>query len=73
MSADVSEAFRRGLTFKELFEGGTGAEMRKIQLAPSRKCDELIRTIPGMEDFDSQREGLELLKPGFGLKDAPRM
>ena len=73
VSADVSEAFLRGLTFKELFEGGTGREMRNVQLALPAGCDELIRTIPGMEDFDSQVEGLELLKPGFGLKDAPRM
>ena len=26
-----------------------------------------------MEDFDSSKECLELLKPGFGLRDAPRL
>ena len=39
------------------------------QLKWREGCDELIRSIHGMEDVDSQREGFELVKPGFGLKD----
>ena len=33
----------------------------------------LMRAIPGFEDFNGQQECLEMLKPGFGLKDAPRL
>ena len=67
VSADVSEAFLRGLTFKELFDAGADQVLREVQLLLPPG------TLPGMEDFDSQKEVLHMLKPGFGLKDAPRL
>ena len=73
LSADVSEAFLRGLTFKELFESGHDNVLREVQLILPPGSDELVRTIPGLEDYDSRKEVLYLLKPGFGLKDAPRL
>ena len=73
LSADVSEAFLRGLTFKELHECGYDSTLREVQLILPAGCDELIHAVPGLEDFDSQREVLYLLRPGFGLKDAPRL
>ena len=63
----------RGLTFEELFQSGHSTEMRSVQLLLPEGSEELLRTIPGMEDFNPDTECLELLKPGFGLKDAPRL
>ena len=73
VSADISEAFLRGLTFQELFDTGHDKVFRKVQLILPPGATELIRTIPGMENFNPEEEVLELLKPGFGLKDAPRL
>ncbi|CAK9099575.1 unnamed protein product, partial [Durusdinium trenchii] len=36
-------------------------------------CGVLFRSLGGMEDFCEETEVLEMLKPGFGLKDAPRL
>jgi hypothetical protein len=33
----------------------------------------LFKQLPGMSDFDSIREVLKMLRPGYGLKDAPRL
>ena len=73
VSADVSEAFLRGITFAELHESGVDPVLRKVQMLLPPGAEELIRTIPGFEDFNGQQECLEMLKPGFGLKDAPRL
>ena len=73
VSADVSEAFLRGLTFAELYETGVDPVLREVQLIIPPGAEELIRTLPGFENFSSQNECLKLLKPGFGLKDAPRL
>ena len=72
VSADVSEAFLRGITFAELHSAGIDPILRKVQLVLPPGADELIRSLPGFSDYDSEHECLELLKPGFGLKDAPR-
>ena len=72
-SADVAEAFLRGLTFRELFENGEDAVLRDVQLILPPGSAELIQAIPGLESFNCDREVLYLLKPGFGLKDAPRL
>ncbi len=34
--------------------------------------EELLRKIKGFEDFHPARETLEMIKPIYGLKDAPR-
>ena len=73
VSADVSEAFLRGMTFKELYEEGEDAELREVQLLLPPGSVELVRTLPGMEGFSEEEEVLFLRKPGFGLKDAPRL
>ena len=72
-SADVSEAFLRGLSFRELHASGEDAVLRSVQLELPAGSVELLRTLPGMSDFDPQVECLNMLKPGFGLKDAPRL
>ena len=72
-SADVSEAFLRGLSFEELHRSGVDKELREVQLLLPPGSLELIRSVPGLESFDPETEVLHLLKPGFGLKDAPRL
>ena len=46
VSADVSEAFLRGLTFKELFDAGADQVLREVQLLLPPGSEELIRTLP---------------------------
>ena len=65
VSADVSEAFLRGMTFKELFDEGHDKELRKVQLSLPPGAVELLRTLPGMEGFSEETEDLYLRKPGF--------
>ena len=72
-SADVSEAFLRGLSFEELHRSGIDKELREVQLLLPPGSLELIQSVPGLENFDPNTEVLHLLKPGFGLKDAPRL
>lgn len=71
-SADISEAFLRGLSFEQLHLE-EGEELRKVELALPTGSEHLIRTIEGYHDFDPTSEILILLKPGFGLRDAPRL
>ena len=73
VSADVSEAFLRGITFKQLAEMDKSQPLRKVEISLPPGAEQLIRTLPGMESFDPSKECLRLLKPGFGLKDAPRL
>ena len=73
ISADVSEAFLRGITFKQLAELDRSQPLRVVEIALPAGSDELLRTLPGMESYDGSTECLSLLKPGFGLKDAPRL
>lgn len=40
---------------------------------PDAKAVQLLRQIPGFENFDPQAECLNMVRPGFGLKDAPRL
>ena len=73
LSADVSEAFLRGITFEELAKNDPTTPLRVVELELPPGTAELLRTLPGMETFDPGKECLSLLKPGFGLKDAPRL
>jgi hypothetical protein len=70
-SADISEAFLRGLTFAELHEGG--GQLRDVQISLPVGGEFLLRDIDGYRDFDAATEVLVLVKPGFGLRDAPRL
>ena len=71
-SCDISEAFLRGLSFKELHET-EGMELRQVELILPPGGEHLLRCIDGYHDFNPDEEVLTLLKPGFGLKDAPRL
>lgn len=73
VSADVSEAFLRGITFQELSEYDKSSPMRVVEIELPEGTAELLRTLPGMEGYDPKTECLSMLKPGFGLRDAPRL
>lgn len=73
LSADISEAFLRGLTYDELHADGEQNTRRSVQLVLPPGTIELLRTLPDMADFDEEKELLFLRKPGFGLRDAPRL
>lgn len=69
-SADISEAFLRGLTFEELQRDGVN-ELRRVELELPPGGEQLLCLVPGYSDFTPVTEALVMLKPGFGLKDAP--
>ena len=71
ISADVSQAFLRGVTFKTLAEAGE--EVRVVELEVPPGSSHLLRRLRGLETFNEEVECLRLLKPGYGLKDAPRL
>ena len=70
-SFDVSQAFAKGLTFEEIARL-TGTPLREVEFDLSPEDVDLIRRLPGYADFDPVRETLRMLKPIYGLKDAPR-
>ena len=70
-SMDVGKAFAKGMTFAELSEM-TGKPMRNVEFHLSGEDLEILRSIPGFEDYNPNLEVLEMIKPIYGLKDAPR-
>ena len=71
-SFDVSQVFAKGMTFEELSRL-TGQTLRVVEFDLDYEDAILIRTIPGYENFDPQQETLSMIKPIYGLKDAPRV
>jgi len=70
-SADVSQAFLRGITFKSLKD--LGEHIRSVQLELPPGASALLRLLPSYHDFDSTKEVLNMLRPGYGLRDAPAL
>ena len=70
-SADVGAAFLKGLTFDKL-AALTGEPLRQVAFTPPTGSEDLFREMPGFAKIDFNRYVLKLLRPGFGLKDAPR-
>ena len=71
-TADVSQAFLRGLTFAEAAKLKDEVH-RNVQFCMPPGSNGILQKLPGYSDFDSLREVLEMLRCGFGLKDAPRL
>ena len=71
LSADIGTAFLRGMTFKEMSEF-TGEPLREVCLDPPAGTEHVLRQFPGFEHYDPARHVLKLVKPAYGLKDAPR-
>ena len=73
LSADVSEAFLRGITFEQLHQLDKSQPLRIVEIPLPPGTEQLVQALPGMEGYNPHTECLSLLKPGFGLKDAPRL
>ena len=69
--ADVGSAFLKSLTFKEIARIN-GEPERKCSFTPPTGYGNFIRSLPGCSHYDESLHELELLKPVYGLKDAPR-
>ena len=69
--ADVGSAFLKSLTFKEIAEINN-EPIRRCAFLPPTGYSEFIRSLPNCGHFDERVHELELLKPIYGLKDAPR-
>ena len=70
-SFDVSQAFAKGMPFEELSKI-TGEPLRAVEFDLRGEDVDFLRLIPGFEDFNPSLETLEMIKPIYGLKDAPR-
>ena len=70
-SLDVAQALLRGMPFEELAKLD-GEVKRSVQFTVPPGSLPLLRMLPGFEDFDGERECLDMLRAGFGLKDVPR-
>ena len=68
---DVGQAFLRGLTFEQL-RAMPGGKARAVQFRVPPGAVALLQQLPGYEDFNPLQECLDMLRPAFGLKDAPR-
>ena len=65
----------KGFTSQDMYKLGltTGVQQRQVCLEIPKGSLALVRQLPGMEDFDPDIHVLQMLKGGFGLKDAPRV
>ena len=70
-SFDVSQAFAKGMTFEQIAQL-TGAPLREVEFDLAPEDVQLLHKLPGWSDFDPARETIRMLKPVYGLKDAPR-
>ena len=70
-TADVGAAFLRGMTFQELSKL-TGQPAREVSFVPPKGSEQYFQELPGLRDLNFAVEVLRLLKPAYGLKDAPK-
>jgi len=70
-SFDVSQAFAKGLTFEEIARL-SGTPLREVEVDLTQADVALLRRLPGWESFNRATETVKMLKPVYGLKDAPR-
>ena len=70
-SFDVSQAFAKGMTFEELARL-TGMPLRAVEFDLAPEDVQLLKKLKGFEDYNPLKETLQMVKPIYGLKDAPR-
>ena len=70
-SFDLSQAFAKSLTFEEL-SASTGTELRQVEFHVPKFDLDCLRYMPGFSDYIPSSKILTMLKPIYGLKDAPR-
>eukprot|EP00975_Prorocentrum_lima_P056259 11798154-Prorocentrum_lima.AAC.1 len=68
---DISAAFLKGMTFKDIAKE-IGDTLRSVEFDFPPGDVWILRKLPGMEDYYGSLEILDLLKAMCGLKDAPR-
>ena len=71
-TADVSQAFLRGLTFEQAAKMKDEVQ-RDVQFTVPPGSAQILQRLPGFEDLNPLVEVLRMLRCGFGLKDAPRL
>ena len=72
ITADVSQAFLRVLTFEQA--AAVKEEVRRgVQFTVPPGSVNILRSLPENGDFNPMNEVLRMLRCGFGLKDAPRL
>ena len=69
---DVAQAFLKGLTFDQLADQ-SGSERRSVQFRVPPGSVAILQRLEGYGNFNPATEVLDLVRPGFGLKDAPRL
>ena len=68
---DVSTAFLQGMSFDQL-STTTGTELRQVAFTPPRGAEKYFKELTGCGHYDPTVMVLRMLKPVYGLKDAPR-
>lgn len=64
-SFDVSQAFVKGMTFRE-FSALTGTEVREVEFHVPNADLGCLRQLPGFRDIDPAKEALTMLTPMYG-------
>ena len=69
--SDVSSAFLRSMTFQQMSEL-SGVDAREVSFDPPTGSAGYFRELPGMNQYNEATMTLGMLKPVYGLKDAPK-
>ena len=69
---DVAQAFLKGLTFEQAAAAEGGAS-RSVQFRVPPGSVPILQRLEGYADYCPLTEVLDMLRPGFGLKDAPAL
>jgi hypothetical protein len=69
--ADVATAFLQSDSFETMAQN-EGTEVRHVCLLPPKGYEAEFQKLKGFQDIDFNVECLQLLRPAYGLKDAPR-
>eukprot|EP00971_Amphidinium_carterae_P001637 32933-Amphidinium_carterae.1 len=68
---DITKAFLQGVSYEEL-AAESGRPINEVNFEVPAGTLPALRSIEGYESFDPRYEVLGLLKPGTGLRDAPK-
>ena len=68
---DVSTNFLQVLTFKEL-AAMSNSELRQVAFTPPAGSEQYFKELPNCERYDPMKHVLNMVKPVYGLKDAPK-
>eukprot|EP00959_Pyramimonas_sp_CCMP1952_P033505 703311-Pyramimonas_sp.AAC.1 len=68
----MGSAFLKGLTFQDVADMAS-EPLRTVQLGLPKVTVKIARQFEQLSKYDVSQQCLEMLRPGFGLKDAPRL